>query len=167
VALKEPVACGVKVTLIWQEAALARIAPQVFELVAKSLAFVPVMVKVVRPTAAVPAFWTVTAWEALVELMACAANVSWGVTVRETPTPVPESELTTGLGEPLSPIWRLAAKAPAETGVNVSTTWQEAPPTRLAPQLVDEIAKSLGLAPASDKPARVIVRVPAFCTTTV
>lgn len=153
--------------MIWQDAAPGRIAPQVFELIAKSLAFVPVMLKVVRPAAAVPVFWTVTAWEALVELMTCAANVSWGVTVRETPTPVPESELTTGLGEPLFPIWRLAAKAPADPGVNVTTTWQEAPPTRLAPQLVDEIAKSLGLAPASDKPDRVIVGVPAFCTSTV
>ena len=133
-------------------------------LIAKSPAFVPVSVKLLMPAETAPVFCTVTDWGALVLKMGCWLKLSCDVTARETAAPVPESDVMAGFGVPLLPTCRLAVYVAAASGVKVTTIWQELPDARLDPHVVVLMAKSLGLAPPSDMPLRLIANGPAFCT---
>ena len=81
--LRVPVAVGVKVTLIGQEAPAARLEPQLLVWEKSPLATMLVMLR-----AAVPVFWSITLCGLLLEDTTCAANVK-EVTERVTAGAVP------------------------------------------------------------------------------
>src|SRR5947209_2807696 len=178
VALRIPVASGVKLTLIVQlapgatePAPLGQVLPAAK---AKSAACAPVMVMLVRFSGASPLLVSVTFCAALVVPTRCytislhdALPISVGGV-----TPVPVSDSDCGLPAASSVMVSVAVRALAAVGVKVRLRTQLAPAASVAPlmQVVPEAsAKSPALAPPSTAVAMLMGAVPllvrvAVCT---
>ena len=135
VALRVPIAIGVKVTLIVQLAPTATELPHVF-VCAKSPALAPVMAMLLMLNVVLPVLLNVatfagllwrTRYEPQVRLVADSVTDDW--------TPVPVKPTICGLPIALSLIVRLAARLPAACGVKVIMIVQLAPEATELPQL--------------------------------
>jgi hypothetical protein len=132
--VRVPVAVGLKVTLIVQLAAAARLDPQVL-VCAKSLAFAPVMLMPILVIEVVVLL--------LVMVMVCAALVVptlWLLNVRLageswTKVPVPVNDTVWGLPLALSVMERLAVRLFLFVGVKVTLRVQLDPAATLVPQV--------------------------------
>lgn len=179
-AVRVPIALGEKVTLSTQLAPAATCpAALVGQVVAglasaKSPGFVPARVMLVMLRGAPPLFASVTVCAALVVLVGWLVNVRLpgvGVAVGGV-NPVPERFTTCVVGIASSVNVRLALKAFAVAGVNVSATvhvlFGEVKPTA-APMQFDPvtIAKSAGLAPCRESELIFRIAVPVLVTVTV
>lgn len=158
-----PVACGINVTEIVQVAGEGpSVVPHVF-VCAKS----PLTSAIEIGVDAVPVFFTVTVFAALVVPTVCAANVSLvGETVTTTVPALPVPVRLTVCGEllALSVIKIEPVSVPADSGVNVTLIVQlagEAP--SVGPQVVDFTAKS----PLAGEIVIGVDPVPVFFTVTV
>jgi hypothetical protein len=119
-ALRAPVAVGEKVTLTWQDALAARVAPQVFALIAKSPGLVPVRLKLFRTAVTLPVFCTLTVCAVLVVVRYCEANVTLEGTLSVVVAPVPLNVTVCGLFVPLSVIVIDAVRLPTACGENAT-----------------------------------------------
>jgi hypothetical protein len=143
---------------------------QVSEKIAKSLAFVPVMVTAVIVTAELPVLVSETPSGELVLPWFCAANVrldGFAVSVLVIVWPVPLRETVCGLPVALSVKVTLALSAPSVLGENVTPTVQLAPGPRvagLAGQLSELMAKLLALVPVMPMLVNVTPTLPVFVT---
>ena len=131
-ALRLPLADGVKVTLIVQLAPAASVLGLMGQVLvcAKSPAFVPATVMLVIVRAAVPLFVSVTDLAALVVPTFWAPKlrlVGFSVTAGAETVPVPESATLCGLPVALSLIVTLALRLPVAEGENVTLIAQFAP----------------------------------------
>src|SRR2546427_358674 len=178
VALRIPVASGVKLTLIVQlapgatePAPLGQVLPAAK---AKSAACAPVMVMLVRFSGASPLLVSVTFCAALVVPTRCSPNallVAESVAVGGV-TPVPVSDTDCGLPAASSGMVTVAGRAPAAGGGEGGLRTQLAPAASVAPlmQVVPEAsAKSPALVPPSTAVAMLMGAVPllvrvAVCT---
>src|SRR5947209_3370950 len=176
VALRIPVASGVKLTLIVQlapgatePAPLGQVLPAAK---AKSAACAPVMVMLVRFSGALPLLVRVTVCAALVVPTRClpkALLVAESVAVGGV-TPVPVSDTDCGLPGASSVMVTVAVRALAAVGVNVRLRRQLAPATTVAPfvQVVPAaMAKSPGFEPARAMLVMLRVAVPLLVRVTV
>lgn len=146
-ALREPVAPGVKVTLIVQLLAAGTEVPQVFVSL-KSVAFVPEKLSpAIFKVTAVFTFFSVTVIGALVTPTAWFPKLRL-VGERDTMVPIPVSETSWGLPGALSAMLSEACRASGALGLNVTETVQLDCPPRLVPQ-VFVCAKAVGLVPLS------------------
>ena len=139
VAARAPVAAGLKVTEIVQEALAARDDPQVWVWL-KSPAFVPLIEIAREPRLAVPLLVTVTlcAVAAVPDLVeANVRAVAESVTLGAAATPVPESEAVCGDPVALSAILTDAVLAPVAAGLNVTETVHFEPAASEVPQVLD------------------------------
>src|SRR3989442_800853 len=176
VALRIPVASGVKLTLIVQlapgatePAPLGQVLPAAK---AKSAACAPVMVMLVRFSGASPLLVSVTFCAALVVPTRCSPNallVAESVAVGGV-TPGPVSDTDCGLPPASSVMVTVAVRALAAVGVKVGLRTQLAPAASVAPlmQVVPEAsAKSPALVPPSTAVAMLRGAVPLLVRATV
>jgi len=147
-AVNDPLATGVKVTLMAQLAPAATLVPQLL-LCAKSLGFVPPSPMLLTLNAALPVLLKVMVCEEL------ATPTGWfpklrlvGDRLTTGLVPVPERATACGLPEALSVIAIDAVSALATEGVKITPIAQFAPAATLVPQLL-LCAKSLGFVPVS------------------
>ena len=169
VAVRVPAAAGVNVTLTVQLPEPARVAPQVFDEMAKSPALVPEMAMLVILIDAVPPLANVTVCGELVELTLVAANVRLeGVTdaFAALLVPVPDNATVCGLFPAESVKVSVAVRVPAAAGVNVALTVQVPEPARVVPQVFAEIAKSPALVPEMAMLVILMEAVPALARVT-
>jgi hypothetical protein len=168
VAVRVPVAVGVKVTAMLQLDEGARVAPQVLLAIAKSPALAPEMAMLFTVNAAVPPLVNVTVCGELVEPTACRAKDRLvGFTLAVSMAPVPESATVCGLVLAPSVKIRLATRAPNADGVNAMPTVQLAAGARLVPHVLLEMAKSAALAPVTETLLIAIAEAPLFCSVAV
>src|SRR5437660_901588 len=161
-ALREPVAVGVKVTLMVQEAPAASALQLLGDLLvwAKSPALVPVRAMLLMVRAALPLLVSVTAWAALVVLTCWLPKLRL-VGLKLTPgalVPLPLKATVCGLPLALSVILTLALRVPVAVGVNVTLMVQEAPAANVLELLGHVLvwAKSPALVPV--RPILLMVR---------
>ena len=132
---RAPVAVGVKLTLIVQDADAANVAPQVDDMEKSPLGVIDVMLSV-----AFPVFCRVTGCEELVVPTVVLPNVKLlGLIVAigaAGAVPVPVKETVWGLPEALSVNDSVPDLAPVAVGVNVTVTVQVAFAAKVAPQVV-------------------------------
>ena len=148
VAARVPTADGVKVTLTVQVPEPARLPPQVFAEIAKSVAFGPEMAMLLMLIEAVPALLIVTDCGEVVPPTAVFAKVMLaGVSMTPGALPVPDNATVCGLFPAASVNVNVAVRVPGAAGVKVMLTVQLPEPARLAPQVFPEIAKSPEFAP--------------------
>jgi uncharacterized protein YabE (DUF348 family) len=156
VAVRVPVAAGVKVMLIWQLLPEVNelLEAQVLALMANSDALVPLNVKLVKLTVAVPVLLIDIACALLVLPTLRAANVrepglTLSVWVMFSPVPVK----VTVCGEPvaLSAMFNVAVRVPVAAGVKVMLIWQLLPEVSelLEAQVLALMANSEALVPLS------------------
>lgn len=129
--LAEPLACGVKVTLIVQLAPPASAAGQLL-VCAKGW----LVAMLLRLRLAPPVFVNVTVWAALVVATICEPKLRLEV-LSETAagaTPVALSDTLCGLPLAVSVIWRTPLKGPLAVGVKATVIWHDAPPARVPRQ---------------------------------
>lgn len=169
VAVRVPVALGVKMTLIAQLAPAARVlgsVPQVF-VWPKSMAFAPPSAIPLTVNAALPVLDSVTDCAALAVPVAWLANVSVDADKLATGTaaavlPVPVSVTVCVLGDAVSLIVSVAERVPIALGVNVTLIVQLPPAARIlgrSPQ-VFVCPKFVGLVPPRVKLLIVIAAFP-------
>src|SRR5215472_658935 len=161
VPVRVPVAAGVNVTLIAQDAPAATDVPQLF-VCAKSLAFVPITAILVMLSGALPVLLNITACAPLV------VPTVWLAKVRlvgdrltagaEMDPPVPVRPTVCGLPLALSLTVRVPVRVPVALGVNVTLIVQDAPAATDVPQLF-VCAKSPALVPVT---ARLVMLNAAF-----
>src|SRR5215469_11867880 len=148
VPLRVPVAEGVNVTLIVQIAPAGTLPPQE-SCSAKSEAFVPTIATLESVRTVFPVLLKVTLCAALVAPIITVGKVRLltdRLAIRVGAMPVPVSGTGREPGERSLAITRLAVRAPATVGVNVTLTEQLAPTGRL-PAQVSFSAKSEALVP--------------------
>jgi hypothetical protein len=134
-----------------QLAEAARLAPQVLVEILKSPAFVPAMATLLMVIEVVPRFFSVVVCDALVDPTftlpkARLAGLTEAPVVDEPPVPVREA--VCGLLLVVSETVSVAELAPVVVGLNTAVIVQLAEAARLAPQVLDEILKSLAFVPA-------------------
>jgi hypothetical protein len=158
---------GVKVTETVQVDDAARVVLQVFDEIAKLLAFVPVIAIELMFSVALPVFVSVVVMGAEVVF-----NV-WLPKAREDGekpvpacVPFPVKATFCGLAGALSVKVRFATRAPVVAGVNVTLTTHEALTARVPPQVSAEMAKSAAFVPVSVIEERVSGAPPGFETVT-
>jgi hypothetical protein len=161
---------GVKVIEIAQLDPATSEPPQVFEAIAKSLGFVPVMLMLLIVSAALPVFISVAVCAALV-VPVTAENVSVPG-VSETAgaggaDPVPLRVTVCGEPAALSVTESAAERLVAEAGVNVTEIVQLDPAASDAPQVFIDMAKSLGFAPVMAMLPMVSAALPVFISVAV
>jgi hypothetical protein len=160
VAVRVPLAVGLKTTLAEQLAEAARLVPQVLLLIAKSPALVPPSVMPLIVMDEVIPLLRVADCAELVEPTAVPGKpIALGDTVTLPPEvlpPVPDNATVCGLLVAESEIERTAERVPAVVGLNSTDTPQLAEAATLEPQAFAKIIKSPGLAPASETPLMVI-----------
>jgi hypothetical protein len=154
-----PSAVGVKVTLMVQLAATARVVPQVL-VCAKS----PVATMLVIFRAAVPGLLNVTACGGLVVPKGWLAKVKLvgDKLTRGDGRPFPASVIVCGLSDALSVMFTEPYRSPGTVGVKVTLMMQLAPTARLAPQVL-VWAKS----PLAEMLIMIKVALPVFVRVTV
>jgi len=136
VAVRDPAAVGLKVTLIVQFPPAARLEPQVL-VCAKSPGFVPVRLMLLMVSVAFPLLLNVTALAPLVVKFNCAEKVrDVGERPAVGPTPVPVREAVCGLPEALSLTDKVALRDPAAVGLKVTLIVQFPPAATLEPQVL-------------------------------
>ena len=145
-AVNDPLAAGVKVTLIAQLEPAATLAPQVL-LCSKSLGFAPVRVTPVRLKATLPVLLKVMACDELATPTGSFPKLRLPGN-RLTPglVPVPERVTVCGLPLALSATLTAAVNEPLAAGVNVTLIVHLPPAATLDPQLL-VCEKSLELVP--------------------
>jgi hypothetical protein len=165
VALRLPLPRGANFTLMVQLLPDAREEPQVLVCV-KSPELVPVNEMELIVRVAGPTFVRVTVLAALV------VPTSWseklrlvGLTV--TMVPVPLSATVCGLPKALSLKVKVAERAPATWGRNVTLTVQVDPAVSVVPQVFEGMAKSAALVPVIAMLLMLRVEVPVFLNVTV
>jgi hypothetical protein len=162
VAVREPVAAGVKVTLTVQLAPPARLDPQVF-VCPNSVGSVPLKVKAVTGMAAVPPFVTVTVLAVLGVPTTVELNVmDLGELVRAAVS-VPVSVAVVGVITALSAIEMDAVRLPLPCGVNV-TVMVQVPLIAMSPLQLFVCVKSDGFVPVTVIEEILRSAVPVFCT---
>src|SRR5689334_8705759 len=124
-----------------QLAPAAKVAPQVFEAMAKSAGFVPVNENPENVIAVVPLFVMVVVFVALVCPTTVRVKASEAGT-SETSVPTPVSATFCGLLVALSVKLRVPVRVPIAVGVNVTLTVHEPFTATVAPQVVALLAKS-------------------------
>lgn len=124
VAVRVPVAPGVKVTEIVQVDFAARLESQVFVGAAKSPGSAPVNVMIPIVKAVERLLVSVTFLAALLVPTFCAANVNEAGTTFVCTMPVPDNEAVCGLFEAASVTVRVPVSAPMMLGVNVTVMTQ-------------------------------------------
>jgi hypothetical protein len=158
VAAFKPVVAGRKVTLIVQLAPAVRLEPQVV-VREKSTALVPVIATLLIVIVALPVFLSVATTAALLVLIVRMPNgIDVGERLATGLIPVPLKVTRWGLPLALSVTERVADRADAAVGLNVTVIEQLVPAARLLPQLL-VAAKSPELLPESA--ILVIVSAPA------
>jgi hypothetical protein len=165
-AVKEPLAAGVKVTLIVQLPPAATLVPQLL-LCEKSLGFAPASARPVMLSAALPVLLRVMVWEGLTTPTGSFPKLRL-LGERPTPglAPVPDRAIVCGLPLALSATLTAAVKEPLAAGVKVTLIVQLPPAATLAPQLL-LCAKSLGFAPVSAIPLILKAPLPVLLKVTV
>jgi hypothetical protein len=172
-ALREPVAVGLKVTLMVQlpPAATGELVLHVPPLaMLKSDAFVPVIEMLLIVSGPVPVFFSVVDWAALVVPTFCAVeNVIPPVKLATGWVPVPEMASDCGVPLALSETLTLALRVPVAVGLNVTLIVQL--PFADSEELVVQvpplaIAKSEAFVPVMENPLSVSVPPPLFVTVT-
>lgn len=164
VALRAPVAVGLKTTLKVQLAPPATDDPQVL-VCEKSFGFVPMMVTLVIVSAVVPTLVRVTVFAALL----CPTPVDGKFSTvgdRNTVVPVPVKGTVCGLPPPVSLMETVALRVPLAVGVKVTLIVQLAPAPSEEPQVL-VWAKSPGLVPVMVMPVMLMEVVPTFFIVTV
>ena len=165
VAVRVPLAPGVKVTPIVQLVFAARVAPQVLALTVKSAALLPVRVTLLIVIEAFPELVNVTAWAVLVVLTSWAIKPRLGrFSVARGPVPVPDRVTDCGLFKALCAMISVLNRVPTADGVKVTLMVQLAVAARLAGQLLVE-PKSTML--AREIPLIANGRLPEFVSVTV
>lgn len=134
VALRVPVALGVKVTEIVQLCPPARLDPQLLPW-AKSAAFTPEMVKDENVNAVLPTLVSRTLEGGLVVPTFCGAKVSESVD-KLASVPVPNRWMVCVGGPALSEIVIAPVRLPITVGVNFAVIVHEAPTATLLPQVL-------------------------------
>lgn len=157
-ALSADVVVGANVTNAVQLADAARLEPQVVDAMAKSAMFAPVMLSVLRVTELAVEFVTVMVCELLVwpSVTVPKDNPAGEAVTAPALAPVPERLTVSGVGLLLVVMLNTALSADVVVGVNFTKAAQLADAARLAPQFVDEIAKSAMLVPVMLSALRVI-----------
>ena len=146
-AVSDPVAVGVKATVIVQDAPTSRFAPQVLVWL-NELAFVPVMVTPFRLIGAVPEFLSVIAWPAEVAPTSVPVKVRVaGVRVAAGAVPVPVSAIVCGDPVALSAMLILAVSDPVAAGEKLTVIAQLPLAATVVPQLL-VCENALALVPA-------------------
>jgi hypothetical protein len=121
-AAKEPLAAGVKVTLMAQLAPAATLDPQLL-LCAKSLGLAPVSAMLVMLRDAVPVFFRVAVWAVLVaptDWLPKARLVADRLKVGCSPTPVPDNDISREPCVP-QPITIMPVTLPLAVGAKVTS----------------------------------------------
>ena len=159
-AVRDPLAAGVKVTLIVQLAPAATLAPQLL-VCAKSLAFAPEIARLVTLKDVLPEFVKVIVWAVLVVPREWLPKARL---VEETNSaaalvPVPERVIAWGLPLTLSVMDSEAVRLPLAAGLNVTLTEQLALATSELPQVLVWV-KSLAFAPVSVMLVMLIAALP-------
>ena len=145
VALRDPVALGVKVTLIAQLLPTLTLVPQSLDC-AKSLAFVPVTVMLEMAKEASPALFRVIPWGRLLTPTGSAPMLRLSEErLGSGPPPLPVRLTAWGLPEASSVMVRAAERGPNTVGWKITLIAQLAPAASELPQVLDS-EKS----PASD-----------------
>lgn len=146
----------------------AKVVPQVFAEMTKSLAFAPVRAMDEMVSVALPVFVRV------VERAADVVPTDWSPKERDVGeklvpacVPVPFNATFWGLAGAESVKVKLAALAPVAPGVNVTLTTQLAPTASEPPQVFAEIAKSAAFVPVSVTEESVREAVPGLETVVV
>ena len=168
VALRAPVAVGVKVTLIVQFAPLAKVEGLSGQVLVcpKSPGLVPVKPMLVMVSGTPLVFESVTAVAALEAPTLMFPNDGTGEGERPgSPVPSPDTAAVCGLLLALSVTVSVALRVPAAVGVNVTSIEQLAPAARLAPQLF-VCAKSPLLAPVKAMLEMLSGELVEFCSAT-
>jgi len=159
---------GVKVTEIVQVALAASVVLQVFDEIAKSDGFVPVMLMPLIFSVAVPVLVRMVEIAVAVDPTTVLGN---GIVVTESDAPgaVPVPVSVAVCGEPvaLSATLSDAEKLVADAGVKVTEIVQvlEVVGGNVEPQVFEEIVKSVGLAPVIVMPLMFSVAVPVLVRT--
>lgn len=167
-ALRAPVAAGVKVMLTVQDAEAARLVPQVLAEIAKSAALVPEIEMPAMAMAAVPVLLNVTDWAGLVDPSVVAAKAKLdGATLALAATPVPDNATVCGLFPAESLNVRVALRGPAAEGVNAMFTVQLEEGARVDPQLEPERTKSDAFVPVMEALMPEIAAAPLLARVTV
>lgn len=139
---------------------MPRVGPQLL-LWKKSVAFVPVREIADMVSIWLPTFVSVTVIGPTAFPTLTAPNRrAVGLKLATGAPPVPESGTLLGLPEKLVTKVKLAENAPAALGVNVIPTRQLFPAAREAPQVLEEMAKLVGLVPVREILVIVKVAVP-------
>ena len=166
VALRNPTAVGLKVTLMVQFAPAATLEPHVL-LWAKSPELVPVKVMLLMVRAALPVLDSVTGPDALVVVTVWLPNANEaGVRPAIGPVPLPLSPTVCGLPGALSTTERVALRVPIAVGLKVMLMVQPAPAPSVAPQLLVR-EKSPEFVPVTETLLIFSVEVPVFFSVTV
>jgi hypothetical protein len=151
---------GLNTTLAEQLALVVRLAPQVLLLIAKSPALAPPIATLLIVIEPLVPFVRVAICAALVDPTAMFLNPrDVGDTVTLPPDvvpPVPDKAAVWGLLLAESDTVKIAARDPLTVGLNAMETVQLAEAAKLEPQVLLEMLKSAGLAPASEIPLMVI-----------
>ena len=154
VAVRVPLAVGLKTTLAEQLAEAARLVPQVLLLMAKSPALVPPSVTPLMVMDEVVPLLRVADWAELVDPTAVAGKpIAAGDTVTLPPEvlpPVPDRDTVCGLLLAESAIVSVADRVPVVVGLNSTDTPQLAEAATLEPQALAEMTKSPGFVPVSE-----------------
>jgi hypothetical protein len=119
--LRVPLAVGENVMLTWHDAPPASVVAQVFALIAKSPAFVPLRLNVFRTAVTLPVFCRLTCCAVLVVPMYCVPNVTLDGRLSVVVAPVPVNVTACGLFVPLSVIVIDAARLPTACGENATS----------------------------------------------
>jgi len=166
-AVRAAASWGRNVTLSVQEDPAVKVAPHVFDEMAKSDALVPVMVVLLILRVDVPVFLKVTVWAADVAKSTVTGNVS-ELTEGEAigPLPLPVNDTDCGLPEALSVTRRLPLLVPVAVGLKVTLIVQLALIASANPQLL-VCEKSPGFVPARAILVIDNAAVPAFLSVTV
>lgn len=167
VAVRDPVADGVNVTPVVH--VFATVPVQVFDGSAKSPAFGPESVALVKTNCPVPFDVTVTVCAVdVLETITVPKLSDAGVTLRKTAAPVPVTLIVCGLPTALSAIEMLPVKAPGAVGLKVIATLQEAAatsvPTVRQSEPLEGVAKANCDAPANETTTEVTLVEPPFVT---
>ena len=168
-AVNAPAAAGLNSTETVQLAAAANEVVQVFAEMRKEVAFVPVRVSDVSVNAAVPEFFTVTTWAAVVDPTVVEAKVRLvGVSITAAAAaPVPVSVTTCGDPVALSAIDSEAVNAPDAVGLNSTKTVQLASAANEVVQVFAEMRKEVAFVPVRVSDVSVNAAVPEFFTVTI